>query len=250
MEDLCTVMETPADSHASGFNFAPHVQIRTKDKCVSMLLHASLVQQIYAAGDFTHQNWASFNLQHECGHGYISLHTGTVSMETKSLSKHIYIHRCVQNPSINHWSYCFSSSDGGSWLCLDQRSSTQRQHVSKDTVINYQLLCSRRLCQFPPGGAVQYRALKDTKAEHVREVYVDLVEDQETITPLLHLHSGFCLQTRLLTGRCPFEEIMRWPSARGGPWVAVRYSAIDQTVESNIHVVFPPRPVARGHETV
>lgn len=54
-------METLADLNASGSNLAPHVQIRTANKCVSMHLCASLVRQICAAGDITHQNWGRFN---------------------------------------------------------------------------------------------------------------------------------------------------------------------------------------------
>lgn len=97
-------MERLADLHASGSNFAPHVQIRTENKCVSMHLYAFFVHQICAAGDITYQNWNSFNCSMNVA--IVTLvYTVTLSIETQkyrlNTSIFVYVFRvhpfcCIQ----------------------------------------------------------------------------------------------------------------------------------------------------------
>ncbi len=136
-------MEMLADLNASGSNLAPHMHIRTANKCVSMHLYAFLVHQICAAGDIAHQNWKSFNCSMNVAKETL-VYTVTLSTETKRMrSKHIYIQICIQHSSM----LVRAETSDTTWkLPVLQRwkfpapfgpeqPSTHR-HNTKDTVIN------------------------------------------------------------------------------------------------------------------
>lgn len=85
-----------------------------------------------------------FQLQHECSHSYMSLHTVTVNIETKKdrVNTSIFIYAFSIHPfwhkqtPVKPLGNCLSSSNGGSWFYLDKSSPQPRGRAAPKTLIN------------------------------------------------------------------------------------------------------------------